>query len=392
MESKHENDRLDDELMELFSTPVPSSFEEKWRSAIQREESLTMSQFDGNREQKQKKAARMGRKWWKAAVPAAAALVLVAGSCWVGDQEPDQSRPGSRNVGYQSSLYTAYDDYDSGSYPSEEGAYDMVVSSDESGYAKKSVSMASGSSADTSALEPTAETSRKLIRTASLTIRTAQYDADLEALTQLISSVGGYIESTYQSGDLESGSARSNSMTLRIPSDKLDEFLNGLDSVGRVVDRSESSTDMTVQYADNEARLATLRAKMERLNELLEKAETVEDLISIESAIADTQYSIDSYETRQRTIDRQVDMSEVDIYLREDSPVEVTSEMSLGERISRAFQNSVEDFGQFLRNMLVFIVMALPALGLMAIVTAAVLLICRAKKKGKKAKETKEQK
>lgn len=392
MESKHENDRLDDELMELFSAPVPSSFEEKWRSAIQREESLTMSQFDGNREQKQKKAARMGRKWWKAAVPAAAALVLVAGSCWVGDQEPDQSRPGSRNVGYQSSLYTAYDDYDSGSYPSEEGAYDMVVSSDESGYAKKSVSMASGSSADTSALEPTAETSRKLIRTASLTIRTAQYDADLEALTQLISSVGGYIESTYQSGDLESGSARSNSMTLRIPSDKLDEFLNGLDSVGRVVDRSESSTDMTVQYADNEARLATLRAKMERLNELLEKAETVEDLISIESAIADTQYSIDSYETRQRTIDRQVDMSEVDIYLREDSPVEVTSEMSLGERISRAFQNSVEDFGQFLRNMLVFIVMALPALGLMAIVTAAVLLICRAKKKGKKAKETKEQK
>ena len=392
MESKHENDRLDDELMELFSAPVPSSFEEKWRSAIQREENQTMSQFDGNREQKQKKAARMGRKWWKAAVPAAAALVLVAGSCWVGDQEPDQSRPGSRNVGYQSSLYTAYDDYDSGSYPSEEGAYDMVVSSDESGYAKKSVSMASGSSADTSALEPTAETSRKLIRTASLTIRTAQYDADLEALTQLINSVGGYIESTYQSGDLESGSARSNSMTLRIPSDKLDEFLNGLDSVGRVVDRSESSTDMTVQYADNEARLVTLRAKMERLNELLEKAETVEDLISIESAIADTQYSIDSYETRQRTIDRQVDMSEVDIYLREDSPMEVTSEMSLGERISRAFQNSVEDFGQFLRNMLVFIVMALPALGLMAIVTAAVLLICRAKKKGKKAKETKEQK
>ena len=395
MEPKHEipqNDRLDEELMDLFSVPVPSSFDEKWRSAIEREENSTMSQFDGNREQKQKKAARMGRKWWKAAVPAAAALVLVAGSCWVGDQEPDQSRPGSRNVGYQSSLYTAYDDYDSGSYPSEEGAYDMVVSNEENAYARKSVSTASGagSAVDTPSPKPVAEDSRKLIRTASLTIRTAQYDADLEALTQLISSVGGYIESTYQSGDLESGSARSNSMTLRIPSDKLDEFLNGLDSVGRVVDRSESSTDMTVQYADNEARLATLRAKMERLNELLEKAETVEDLISIESAIADTQYSIDSYETRQRTIDRQVDMSEVDVYLREDSPVETTSEMGLGERISRAFQTSVEDFGQFLRNMLVFLVMALPALGLIAVVTAAVLLIRRAKKKRTKAKETKE--
>ena len=53
MEPKHEipqNDRLDEELMDLFSAPVPSSFDEKWRSAIEREESSTMSQFDGNRE------------------------------------------------------------------------------------------------------------------------------------------------------------------------------------------------------------------------------------------------------------------------------------------------------------------------------------------------------
>lgn len=391
MEPKHEipeKDRLDEELMDLFSAPVPSSFDEKWRSAIEREENPTMSQFDGNREQKQKKAVRMGRKWWKAAVPAAAALVLVAGSCWVGARQPENGASGLY-ASDQPRLYSSASSYDGG----YDGGYEneaAAVSGDESAYAQKSVAMASGGSAGTTALEPVAEDSRKLIRTASLTIRTAQYDADLDALTQLVKNVGGYIESTYQSGDRENGSARSSSMTLRIPSEKLDEFLNGLDGVGRVVDRSESSTDMTVQYADNEARLATLRAKMERLNELLEKAETVEDLISIESAIADTQYAIDSYETRQRTIDRQVDMSEVDVYLREDSPVETTSEMSLGERISRAFQTSVEGFGRFMRNMLVFLVMALPALGLIAVVTAAVLLIRRAKKKRTKAKETKE--
>lgn len=391
MEPKHEipeKDRLDEELMDLFSAPVPSSFDEKWRSAIEREENSTMSQFDGNREQKQKKAARMGRKWWKAAVPAAAALVLVAGSCWVGARQPENGASGLY-ASDQPRLYSSASSYDGG-YENEAAAYDVTVSGDESAYAQKSVAMASGGSAGTTALEPVAEDSRKLIRTASLTIRTAQYDADLDALTQLVKNVGGYIESTYQSGDRENGSTRSSSMTLRIPSEKLDEFLNGLDGVGRVVDRSESSTDMTVQYADNEARLATLRAKMERLNELLEKAETVEELISIESAIADTQYSIDSYETRQRTIDRQVDMSEVDVYLREDSPVEIASEMSLGERISRAFQTSVEGFGRFMRNMLVFLVMALPALGLIAVVTAAVLLIRRAKKKRTKAKETKE--
>ena len=71
MEPKHEipeNDRLDEELMDLFSAPVPSSFEEKWRSAIQREENSTMSQFSGHLEKEQKKTKR---KWWKAALPAA---------------------------------------------------------------------------------------------------------------------------------------------------------------------------------------------------------------------------------------------------------------------------------------------------------------------------------
>ena len=153
MESKHENDRLDDELMELFSAPVPSSFEEKWRSAIQREENSTMSQFSGHLEKEQKKTKR---KWWKAALPAAAALVLVAGSCWVGAQQPEYGAS-DRSFSAQPRLYTSASDYDGG-YQNEAAAYDLVGSSDESGYAKKSVSMASGSSADTSALEPTAET------------------------------------------------------------------------------------------------------------------------------------------------------------------------------------------------------------------------------------------
>ena len=149
---------------------------------------------------------------------------------------------------------------------------------------------------------------------------------------------------------------------------------------------------MTTQYADNEARLATLRAKLERLNELMTQAETVEDLISIESAIADTQYSIDSYETTQRTIDRQVDMSEVDVILREDSPVEITSEMSLGERISKAFRGSVESFGQFMRNMAVFAVMALPYAACLAMIAAVILAVRHSRKKARGAKEKEEEK
>ena len=93
-----------------------------------------------------------------------------------------------------------------------------------------------------------------------------------------------------------------------------------MEGVGRVTDRSESVTDMTVQYTDNQTRLETLYAKRERLNQLMAQAQEVSDLIELETAVADTQYEIERYETSQRDIDRRVDMSAVNVTLLEERP------------------------------------------------------------------------
>lgn len=355
-----EDRRLDEALHALYQTDVPDSFQRNWQNAVKREENHMMNHT---------KTQGTKNLWTRIVLPVAAVLVLILGANWVGENGNgfNVSAPTATNRSAKTSSKSASSasnsvEWSSFDFAANDGAlYAMEAASDMSAETSGSTAPAVSENGSSSAA-PAASDSRKLIRTASLTLRTASYDNDLASLQALLTGLGGYVEYAYESGDAANDDPRSLNMDVRVPADKLDAFLNGLEGVGRVVSRSESSKDMTVQYADNEARLTTLRQKMTRLNALLGQASDVADIIEIETAIADTQYQIDSYETTQRTIDRQVDMSQVSITLNEDSAVAVTSEMNLGERISRAFQTSVEGLGVFLRNMLVFIVMALPVI------------------------------
>ena len=222
-------------------------------------------------------------------------------------------------------------------------------------------------------------TERKLVRTADMTIRTRQFDEAAQKVQSLLDEAGGYIESLYEHG--ETGSRRL-SLYMRVPSAHLDDFLLAMEGAGRVTDRSQSTTDMTTQYQDNEARLKTLYDKRDRLNELLLKAENVSDLIEIESAIADAQYHIDLYETSQRSIDHQVDMSAVSVNLIEDRPSDTAqADLTLIERIRAGLEASVENMGEFLRDLTVFLAVILP----WALPVIVILIIVRIIRKRKKA-------
>lgn len=362
-------DALEQALSRLYqSAAEPSdSFETGWRAAVRREESISMKT---NRNEK--------RHIWRAIAPACAALVLVVGSLWAGTLEPGLEgnvsktavqRRTSPGNGAPSAMYMA-----------ESADYDTAATA--GGVANTGAGLASGNSA--SAPQPTAlSTNRKLVRTASLTVSTTAFDADAAQVQALLESMGGYVEDLYQYGDTEYKGTRTITLSMRVPTDQLDAFLTSLEGVGRVTNRSESTTDMTLQYADNAARLQTLRDMLTRLNELLFKAEDVSDLIEIQSAISDAQYQIDSYETTQRSIDRQVDMSAVRLTLEEETPAQsaAAGDVSLGERISAGLNASVKWLGQFFRNMLVFIVMALPVVVPVAIIAVAVWLIVRRRAK-----------
>ena len=213
---------------------------------------------------------------------------------------------------------------------------------------------------------------RKIISSVSLTISTEGFPDALEHIKNACTVKGGWVESISESG--EEGNRRA-WMTLRVPSDALDTFLQEVGGTGRVTDRNESAQDVTNTYYDTKARLESQQALLDRLHELVAMAETLDDILSLESQIADTQYQIDRLQESLIRTDRQVDYATVDISLREATPADqaADTELSFGQRVAAALKTSGEVFAGFIENAAIWLVSAIP----FAAVVAAIWLIWR---------------
>ena len=126
--------------------------------------------------------------------------------------------------------------------------------------------------------EPSAAAAKeKIIRSASFTVKTADYDADLQKIQDLAADMGGRVEYLTTSGDASSGQTRSASLILCIPARRLDEFLTGAQGVGTITGMTQQMEDVSDSYYDTQTRLNTQRAKLERLQAMMSAAEEGEN-------------------------------------------------------------------------------------------------------------------
>jgi hypothetical protein len=245
---------------------------------------------------------------------------------------------------------------------------------------------------DNSILSP--GVNRKIIYYGSFSIRTKDFDNDYDSLLATLEKLGGYIEASSVSGskpDEWNESGRYANLTLRVPSSKFSEFTSKLGDFGETVSKSVSGQDISLQYFDTETKLKTLRARETRLLDLLDKAATLEDIIELESALAEVSYEIQMLETNLRDYDSLIDYSTVTIEMQEVNKVEAVTppDESIGSRISGAFYsvlNVLADFGEFL---LVFFIGGAPVIvPLAAITVLIIILVNRKNKKAAKKKNT----
>ena len=345
--------------------PLPADFHQGWTRMVEEEANVM---------QKEKETGKKKSSWRRVLSVAAAAVVLVGGTLLTRDQLSGVTRPQTAAQSRQRSVesYDYAGDVSPYAYTDEEATYDSGVNG-------VGLMMSAASGADDTAVDTT-----KIIRTASLTLGTQDFEQDLEQLQAYCKDSGGWVSYVSQSGDADKANRRA-SLTLRIPVEKLDELLSGAEGYGRVISRTETAEDVTESYQDTAARLATQQAKMERLQALMNDTASLSDLLELESAIADTQYTIDSLQSRLNSTDSQVNYATVDVSLREESAAEAvtTREKSLGERVLAGLQTGWETFAGFMKDMVVFLSAALPYLAAVAIVTIIVRLICRKRRSDK---------
>ena len=232
----------------------------------------------------------------------------------------------------------------------------------------------------------------KIIQTASLDTQTKNFNSAIAELEKFVKELGGYIESSNITGNnLDSTyyKGRNAKYSLRIPAAKFDEFLSYAESNLHIISTTTTSTDVTVNYYDLKSRLSVLEAEKQALNQMLEKATTISDMLSIRNRLTDTISDIEAIETQLRIYDSKVNYST--ITLRVNEVVEYTAieekEPTWWSRITTAFVESWSGFAKWWQNFSVWVVFAIPTLVIMAFFGSIIGVIVHFVKKNKKLKQ-----
>ena len=246
----------------------------------------------------------------------------------------------------------------------------------------------SDSSADTQAA---ALDNQKLITTVSIEAETEDLDAMLAHVNAKISALSGYIESQ----DIWNGSSyssyryRNANLTIRIPADKLDQFVQQVSEQSNVVSKNTTTENVTLTYVATESRVKALETAEARLLELLAKAETMEDLLTIEARLTDVRTELEQVASQLRLLDNKINYSTVHLYLTEVTEyTEVEEEPeTFWQRLGRNFVKSLESLGDFLLGLIVVIAVCLPYLVVFGVIGLVIFLIIRASIKKKKRRK-----
>lgn len=208
------------------------------------------------------------------------------------------------------------------------------------------------------------ENNQKIIKRASATIETTNFDESIEKINNEIIKLGGYLESSNTDGSSITNRNRNrrSDITIRIPSENFDIFMNGLHNIGYVPYQDLSTENVTSQYMDTEARVKSLKVQEERLLELLKQGKELKDILEIESQLSDVRYKIESYTGNLKHWDDLVNYSTVTLYVQEvdEILIEVTKPKTLGEKMIVGFEKSVKNIIDFSKAIIIFIVSGIP--------------------------------
>lgn len=234
---------------------------------------------------------------------------------------------------------------------------------------------------------------RKLIRNVSMHLETREFDALTKSISDAVTFFGGYMEQSDVSGNSlywsDERSSRCSNLTARIPENKLDAFLTEVSGQGNVTYKNESVQDVTLQYTDITSRKKTLQMEQDRLWELLEKAESIDAVIALESRLSEVRYQLESIESQLRTLDNQIVYSTVYLSIQEVQVLTSTDPDTISVRIQKGLSRSFNTLKISSVDFLVWFISSLPILAVFAVLVFIAVIIL---KKPLKRRKTRKQK
>ncbi len=218
---------------------------------------------------------------------------------------------------------------------------------------------------------------RSVITHGSVTLSTEDPVTAADDITQMVESMGGWVEGmTLQAGsDTVDPSAH---VITRLPSSDVGTALGRLRDIGEVEAVQIDRTDVTLQVNDLEARIRAVQMSVERMQALLARAATVDELVQAEQMLTDRQSQLEQLLSQQATLDDQVSMSTltIDVVVPEEVP-EVVEPEEPKEGFLGGLENGWNAFVDFGSGALLVLGVLLPWLAFAALLALLVAWVRR---------------
>ena len=181
----------------------------------------------------------------------------------------------------------------------------------------------------------------KIIYRQTLTMETENLQQTVDKMEQDLDRLGGRIH-RYQVITRQEDSPRGD-FTLRVPSDSLRAFVEGLRNYGTFTHEVLESDDVSDSYYDLEANLRNLKIQERRLLDLLEEAENLSDVLTLESELSRIRREIEGLQGTLNRLDDQIAYSTVYLSIRQVEKLD-TEEAPFSERLLENFRDSLKRF------------------------------------------------
>jgi hypothetical protein len=185
-------------------------------------------------------------------------------------------------------------------------------------------------------------TERKLIKEGAMSFQCEDVVKTKAEVDKIIKELGAYSSSE---GQDSYGQNLNYHQTIRVPAEKFDALIQGLEKLAVKVESKDINTrDVTEEFIDLETRLKTKKELETRYLEILKQARSVEDVLSVEREIGNVRSEIESMEGRLNYIKNKVSFSTLNVnYYQLINP-----DFGFGSKLIASLSNGWENLLSFL--------------------------------------------
>ncbi len=214
-------------------------------------------------------------------------------------------------------------------------------------------------------------TDRKIVYRVELTIYSDTPEEVCSDIAEATTACDGYVENSRES---KSEYGESYYFVARIPTAKLDDFVNDISVAGTVKNKEVTTEDITVKYVTVDEQRKSLLAEKDALTARMSEATEISDIIAISDRLAQIDAEINAAQRQLNEFDNLLDYSTVTIYVNKNY-TETPDTRTFGKKLGDLFVASFKSIATVFNGIVIGLTAALPYLIIIACVVGLALFI-----------------